>query len=101
MLHRWPEGVERFGHSQSVTIERGVPGDSGIKDTSCAGSHDHTCLRPGRLRRLGPDPRERQPLENFGIEYDPVHLNSEFADQASEHDPKVARLDSKGRPTPG
>jgi len=39
-------------------------------------------------------------LQNFGIEYDPVHVNSEFADQASDHDPQVARLDLRGRPTP-
>jgi hypothetical protein len=37
-------------------------------------------------------------LGNFGIEYDPVHVNSEFADQASDHDPQVARLDLRGRP---
>jgi predicted extracellular nuclease len=39
-------------------------------------------------------------LQKFGIEYDPVHVNSEFADQASDHDPQVARLDLRGRPTP-
>jgi predicted extracellular nuclease len=39
-------------------------------------------------------------LGNFGIEYDPVHMNSEFADQASDHDPQVARLDLRGPPTP-
>jgi predicted extracellular nuclease len=39
-------------------------------------------------------------LGNFGIDYDPVHVNSEFADQASDHDPQVARLDLRGRPTP-
>jgi predicted extracellular nuclease len=39
-------------------------------------------------------------LDNFPIEYDPVHVNSEFADQASDHDPQVARLDLRGRPTP-
>ena len=39
-------------------------------------------------------------LGNFGIEYDPVHVNSEFADQASDHDPQVARLDLRGRPRP-
>jgi predicted extracellular nuclease len=37
---------------------------------------------------------------NFPIDYDPVHVNSEFADQASDHDPQVARLDLRGRPTP-
>jgi predicted extracellular nuclease len=37
-------------------------------------------------------------LGNFPIEYDPVHVNSEFADQASDHDPQVARLDLRGRP---
>jgi predicted extracellular nuclease len=39
-------------------------------------------------------------LGSFGIEYDPVHVNSEFADQASDHDPQVARLDLRGRPSP-
>jgi hypothetical protein len=38
-------------------------------------------------------------LENFPIDYDPVHVNAEFADQASDHDPQVARLDLRGRPT--
>jgi predicted extracellular nuclease len=37
-------------------------------------------------------------LGNFPIDYDPVHVNSEFADQASDHDPQVARLDLRGRP---
>lgn len=37
-------------------------------------------------------------LGRFGVEYDPVHVNSEFADQASDHDPQVARLDLRGRP---
>jgi hypothetical protein len=40
-------------------------------------------------------------LGNFGLEYDPVHVNSEFADQASDHDPQVARLDLRGRPSQG
>ena len=39
-------------------------------------------------------------LNNFSVEYDPVHVNSEFADQASDHDPQVARLDLRGRPKP-
>jgi hypothetical protein len=39
-------------------------------------------------------------LENFPIDYDPVHVNAEFADQASDHDPQVARLDLRGRPAP-
>ena len=37
-------------------------------------------------------------LANFGIDYDPVHVNAEFADQASDHDPQVARIDLRGRP---
>jgi len=36
-------------------------------------------------------------LEGFPIEYDPVHVNAEFTDQASDHDPQVARLDLRGR----
>jgi uncharacterized protein len=39
-------------------------------------------------------------LENFPVDYDPVHVNAEFADQASDHDPQVARLDLRGRPSP-
>lgn len=33
-------------------------------------------------------------------EYDIVHVNSEFPDQASDHEPEVVRLDLRGRPTP-
>jgi hypothetical protein len=39
-------------------------------------------------------------LDNYFVDYDPVHVNSEFADQASDHDPQVARLDLRGRPKP-
>jgi predicted extracellular nuclease len=35
-------------------------------------------------------------LQNFPVDYDPVHVNAEFADQASDHDPQVARLDLRG-----
>jgi hypothetical protein len=39
-------------------------------------------------------------LRNFPVDYDPVHVNAEFADQASDHDPQIARLDLRGRPSP-
>ncbi|MGH3006462.1 MAG: Ig-like domain-containing protein [Gaiellaceae bacterium] len=39
-------------------------------------------------------------LSRFPFEYDVVHVNSEFADQASDHEPQVARFDLRGRPTP-
>jgi predicted extracellular nuclease len=39
-------------------------------------------------------------LSSFPVHYDPVHVNAEFADQASDHDPQVARLDLRGRPSP-
>jgi uncharacterized protein len=35
-------------------------------------------------------------LDTFWVDYDPVHVNSEFADQASDHDPQVARFDFRG-----
>jgi predicted extracellular nuclease len=35
-------------------------------------------------------------LGTFWVDYDPVHVNSEFADQASDHDPQVARFDFRG-----
>jgi predicted extracellular nuclease len=38
-------------------------------------------------------------LGSFPVDYDPVHVNAEFADQASDHDPQVARLDLRGRPS--
>ena len=41
--------------------------------------------------------------EHFPNDYDVVHVNSEFADavQASDHEPSVATIDLRGRPTPG
>jgi hypothetical protein len=39
-------------------------------------------------------------LDVFPIDYDVVHVNSEFADQASDHEPQVARIDFRGRPRP-
>ena len=38
--------------------------------------------------------------DEFGIEYDVVHVNSEFADQASDHEPQVARIDFRGASRP-
>ena len=38
-------------------------------------------------------------LGSYPLEYDPVHVNSEFADQASDHDPQVARIDFRRRPS--
>jgi predicted extracellular nuclease len=35
-------------------------------------------------------------FSTFRVDYDPVHVNAEFADQASDHDPQVARLDLRG-----
>jgi hypothetical protein len=39
-------------------------------------------------------------LLRFPVQYDVVHVNSEFADQASDHDPQVARIDFRGRGRP-
>ncbi|MGH3032078.1 MAG: endonuclease/exonuclease/phosphatase family protein, partial [Gaiellaceae bacterium] len=39
-------------------------------------------------------------LGHFPIAYDVVHVNSEFADQTSDHEPQVARVRLTGRPTP-
>jgi predicted extracellular nuclease len=39
-------------------------------------------------------------LDHFRAVYDVVHVNSEFAGQASDHEPSVARLDLRGRPSP-
>lgn len=37
---------------------------------------------------------------HFDFAYHVVHVNSEFPDQASDHEPQVVRLDLRGRPTP-
>jgi uncharacterized protein len=39
-------------------------------------------------------------LGSFPIAYDVAHVNSEFADQTSDHEPQVARMRLTGRPTP-
>jgi predicted extracellular nuclease len=39
-------------------------------------------------------------FNHFPFDYDIVHVNSEFADQASDHEPQVVRFDLRGRPTP-
>jgi predicted extracellular nuclease len=39
------------------------------------------------------------PLGSFPIEYDVVHVNSEFADQTSDHEPQVAQMRLTGRRT--
>jgi len=36
-------------------------------------------------------------LRSFPVDYDPVHVNAEFANQASDHDPQVARIDLRGQ----
>jgi predicted extracellular nuclease len=42
----------------------------------------------------------RNLYEHFPYTYDVVHVNSEFADQASDHEPAVVRIDLTGRPAP-
>jgi predicted extracellular nuclease len=37
-------------------------------------------------------------FSHFPFEYDSVHVNAEFTDQASDHDPQVARFNLTGRP---
>jgi hypothetical protein len=39
-------------------------------------------------------------MARFPFVYDVVHVNSEFADQASDHEPQVARFDLRARPAP-
>jgi uncharacterized protein len=39
-------------------------------------------------------------MADFPFEYDVVHVNSEFADQTSDHEPQVARFTLIGRPAP-
>ena len=38
--------------------------------------------------------------EQFSYTYDVVHVNSEFAGQASDHEPSLVRINLTGRPTP-
>jgi hypothetical protein len=34
----------------------------------------------------------KKTVQNAVVEYDVVHVNAEFAEQVSDHDPKVARI---------
>jgi len=47
---------------------------------------DHILISPALSRRILPF------LPQLRYDYDVVHVNSEFADQASDHDPQVVRL---------
>jgi hypothetical protein len=42
----------------------------------------------------------RNLYEQFPFTYDVVHANSEFAGQASDHEPGLVRIRMTGRPTP-
>ena len=39
-------------------------------------------------------------FSHFPFEYDSVHVNAEFAEQTSDHDPQIVRFRLTGRPTP-
>ena len=55
-----------------------------------AGRAVHVRVR-GQLAGARPHPGEPQALRTLAA-YDVVHVNAEFADQASDHDPQVARF---------
>ena len=44
----------------------------------------------------GPGPHPRQPVRccvRGRPDFEPVHINTEFADQASDHDPPIVRFE--------
>jgi hypothetical protein len=69
-------------------VRIGVRGQDAVHEVV----HDLGLLRPGRVV-------SGNLLETLPIAYDVVHVNSEFADPTSDHEPQVARLDLTGRPT--
>ena len=34
----------------------------------------------------------REIIDNDTVDFDPVHINTEFSDQASDHDPPIVRF---------
>ena len=57
---------------------------------------------PGQRPGPGPHPRHAEPAARRGRSFDAVHINAEFdAEQLSDHDPPLLRLDLDGRTTAG
>ena len=52
----------------------------------------YTLRLRGQLAGARPHPAQRPASSRGRSRYDVVHVNAEFADQASDHDPQVARL---------
>jgi predicted extracellular nuclease len=60
----------------------------------------YTYVFEGNSQSLDHIVLSRNLFAHFDFAYDVVHVNSEFPDQASDHEPQVVRLDLRGRSTP-
>jgi predicted extracellular nuclease len=88
--------INDFEFSQTVGILEGVGALTSLMDT-LPKSERYSYVFEGNSQVLDQILVSDNVLGTFGIEYDPVHVNSEFDDQASDHDPQVAHLDLRGR----
>ena len=79
-----------FEFSRTLDIVEGAPMVEPDGDAATATSATPTCSRG--TRRRSTRSWSRAPCAH-GAAYDSVHVNAEFYDQASDHDPQVARLD--------
>ena len=82
--------INDFEFSQTVEI---LKGDvlTNLMDTLPKSRAVLLCVR-GQLAGARPDPRQQQAGQALAVDYDVVHVNAEFFDQACDHDPQVARF---------
>lgn len=90
-----------FEFSETLTILEGY-GDLGLHTLieTLPQNERYSYVFEGNSQTLDHIVVSKNLFEHFPFNYDVVHVNSEFFDQASDHEPQIARWDLRGRPTP-
>ena len=85
-----------FGWSNPVRALEGLPGSQvlfNLADELLPVQERYSYNFDGNTQELDHQLVSADLLANAAVAYDIVHVNSEFADKASDHDPSVSRLD--------
>jgi hypothetical protein len=88
-----------FEFSDALTILKD-PGDLHALMESLPQSERYSYVFEGNSQTLDQIVISNNLFNHFSFTYDIVHVNSEFPDQASDHEPQVVRFDLRGRPRP-
>ena len=80
-----------FDFSETLTILEGARRPE-RPDRDAAGQRALHLRVRGQLAGARPHPGQQPPRAATAPDYDVVHVNAEFADQASDHDPQVTRF---------